>query len=404
MTVDESITLEECLKRGSYCLDHKQWDKAKAYLLPFVAAHSQWPDGWNKLAAAYVGSGEHAEAENASRRCLALDPANADAMVNLAVAVQCQYRDTESIDLCERALQLAPEFPNAHWCEAFALLRLGRWREAWGHYQWGMPACIRPARFPHIPEWIGYKPIPGRRLYIWMEQGIGDAIMMLQLIKPLREKFAPGKVILEVRPELVDLFWGRPLVDEVVAAPANRHKPREFDEHCSMMSLPSIIGLEPQNLPFATHYFGDWQPIGECEIRTVGYCWYGSDWGDTKSTRNVPASVYEHIRWQKGITAVSLHSDGPCSNPDLNEWSKTARAIGECDAVVTVDTGVAHLAGAMGKRVFILTHHIPEWRWQPNATWYPTAEVRPQETAGDWEGLLKDVCADWLTIEKVPSL
>lgn len=156
-------------------------------------------------------------------------------------------RDADAVRCADRALSLDPSLRAARWNRGVCLLRLGRWREAWPDWESGIGIGAREQR-PWPQRWGGVSSVVGKRVYLWGEQGLGDTIMCLRFVAPFRERFRPGRVIVEVQPSLVRIAQGLAGADEVVCKRARHEPATAFDVHASLYSLPAFLGVSPEDV------------------------------------------------------------------------------------------------------------------------------------------------------------
>lgn len=328
-------------------------------------------------------NGKPDEAETFLRAALDYDPNCAPTWGALGSIYSKRGRDAEAIYALDRALSLATNMPTARYTRATPNLRLGRWREGWQDYQFAQVTGLRARRFQQ-PEWDGWSVIEGKTLYVWSEQGFGDMFMALQLLAAVRSQFKPSKIVLEVPRELCPLLKESfCLADEVVPMPSDYREMRPFDAHCSLMSLPAILSLTPEDLPAATNYIVRKAPETRSEALRIGVCWKGRPEHENDRYRSMKADDLAPVVALKGADVFPLTPE----EGNLRHWGETADLIATLDYVVTVDTAVAHLAGAMGVPTFVMLPAIPDFRWMLERTdspWYPSVTLFRQSVLGEW--------------------
>jgi hypothetical protein len=223
--------------------------------------------------------------------------------------------------------------------------------------------------------------------------------MALQLIPEIRKRYKPGHVILECRPDLIPLFdYLVPgIVDQFVAKPDDNCQPVPFDEHISLMSLPAALGLKVDDLPGAVNYIqspaaDDYEPGSN-----VAFCWRGSSIHPADATRSIPLEDLREVP----ADGITFRNFCPGQEPPRwvtgvcgDNWKRTAELLADVDLVITVDTALAHLAGAMGLPCWILLPQKADFRWlldRSDSPWYPSVELIRQKSAGDWRGVMCEV-------------
>lgn len=381
-----------------------------------IAADPDHPDAHYNLANALRAADRLPEAVECYRRLLAAAPRHLPGWLNLAGSLLALNRYQEALEAGRRALELDPQSADAHFCRALALLAQGEYRAGWREYEWRLKdAANFPASCAGRPLWDG-SPLAGRTLLLRCEQGFGDALQFYRYAVMLARGGA--RVVLECRPELLRLFssQGEPL--ELVAAGG---EPPPFDVFCYLMSLPFLCGTTLDTVPAQIPYLrGDaaltarWRGRlrGDGGIK-VGVAWAGSSGYRNDRDRSLPCALLAQLSRVPGLELFSLQVGESARElarvpalagvrdlaPELRDFAETAAVIECLDLVVTVDTAVAHLAGALGKRVCLLLPAAGEWRWlsgRDDSPWYPSARLYRQERAGDWQALLDRVAHDLL--------
>lgn len=346
-------------------------------------------------------------------RAISLAPDEPQAYSNRGNALLALNRQEEAIDNCRRAIALKPDFAEAHWNLSLAQLSLGQYVEGWRGYEWrwtGGPRKLPQRRFAQ-PLWLGAPALDGQTLLVHAEQGLGDSLQMCRYLPLLLARGA--RVVLEVQPALTELLRHNfPQVQVLAqgdALPA-------FDLHCPMMSLPHACQTTLQTIPGATAYLSAdpararlWkQRLGETTKRRVGLAWSGSPTHTNDRHRSLPLSLLEDIvglefDWHALHKDVRV-SDQPALSRSpltdhaqaLTDFSDTAALLSQLDLVITVDTAVAHLAGAMGKPVWLMLPFMAEYRWlvaRSDSPWYGSARLFRQPVAGDWRAVAAQIVA-----------
>ncbi|MGA0605806.1 glycosyltransferase family 9 protein [Phenylobacterium sp. VNQ135] len=270
-----------------------------------------------------------------------------------------------------------------------ALLREGRWAEGWPLLDTRVrlaPDLVPPGPATY-PEWMG-EPLEGRSILVWIEQGLGDQIMFGRFATLLKARGA-GRVTLVCRPPVAPVLETIPGVDAVVAIPVNGSAPIPRHQLWTRyFSLPARLGITLETLPSDPYVRAPHpRPAGQ----GFGLVWRTSVTGGVAHAKTLPEAQARRLA---ELGAVSLHPEDTGAR-DLGE---TADIISGLRLVVSVDTAVAHLAGAMGKPVWILLHRPADWRWldeaRTDSPWYPSARLFRQKTPGDWEPVVSQVLAE----------
>ena len=334
-------------------------------------------------------------------QAVAAHPTDAQALVNLGGARMLAADPEGALADYRRARALAPGLPGAALGEALALLTLGDWEPGWNCYE----ARLFDRRFHPCPaalarpRWHGSEPVAGRTLLLLSEQGLGDTIQFCRYAPLLRARGA--RVVLQVAAPLVPLV--RDLA-ETVAAPGDPLP--GFDAWCPLMSLPRAFATTPHTVPTTPYLAADpaatrrWRRrLGPRRGLRVGLVWAGNPKHPFDALRSLPQAVLAPLLGLPGIEPHALQPEArPVDarirpHPEIADFGDVAALVTLMDVVITVDTAVAHLAGALGRRVWILLPHAADFRWMLDRTdtpWYPSARLFRQTRAHDWEGVVDD--------------
>jgi len=398
---------------------HLSSTRRSAEALPMLerAAFARPGDGhrWSALATAKLNEGECwsglDDLERALRRC----PGDAELWSNHGSALQAVGRFEDSVASFDRALELAPGNGDIRYNRALTLLTLGR-AGAWAEHEhrWSAPGFTSPSRGFAAPLWDG-SAMPGATLLLHAEQGIGDTIQFARFVDPARERFV-GRVVLEVQPPLVALLAPN-LPGIEVQAQGGGLPP--FDRHAPLLSLPAILGAEvgrqPPYLCVPTERGASVSgELGPRRGLRVGFVWAGNPAHGNDRNRSIAFGQMLPLLTLPGVEPVSLQKGERSEDPArhgatmfdagrlFRDLADTAALLDALDLLVTVDTAVGHLAGALGISTRMLIPFRPDWRWgvQGTATpWYPSLRLLRQDRPGDWSGPIRMVeteLADWL--------
>jgi tetratricopeptide (TPR) repeat protein len=358
-------------------------------------------------------AGRYEEAVAAYDSALSIAPDHVKAWNNRGLALQALNRHDEALASFSRALEIRKDYADAHFNQALALLTIGDFRRGFENYEWrwrrtGMPAH---GRSYGRPLWLGEYPLQRKTILLHAEQGLGDTIQFARYV-PLLAR-AGAKVVLEVQAQLVALLGRLEGAASVVA----RGEPLPpFDVHCPLGSLPLALKTEPSTIPAEASYLkaddariAKWRArIGALERPRVALAWAGNAQHINDRNRSIALSRLASLwsaasprfigiqRELRGEDAELLAREPRVMQigAELDDFADTAAVIALVDLVVSVDTSVAHLAGAMGRPVWILLPFSPDWRWAlagESSPWYPNARLFRQPTLGDWDSVIERV-------------
>ncbi|TWJ18878.1 tetratricopeptide repeat protein [Geobacter argillaceus] len=359
------------------------------------------------------------EAIDSYARALALMPEDAEALVTMGTAFEQLGRYDAAMKCYEEALKRVPACAEAHWNLALALLRRGEYLRGWEEFGWRWQKKGYPTRWREFPAqmWDG-RPLHGRTILIHAEQAFGDTIQFARYL-PL-VALRGGTVIVECPQPLAPLLETIQGVTQVVTAGTPLP---HADFHLPLMSLPQLFATTPETIPDQTPYLFPpqerlhrWQArIGSDQRPRIGFVWAGRKSPDPhRSCRlsdlvplanSANASIYS-LQVGEGADQAA----NPPAGMDLidltgniSDFADTAALIAQLDLVISIDTAVAHLAAAMGKRTFILLPFAPDWRWmlgRNDSPWYPTVRLFRQTEPGDWQGVIGRVMEE---LKNVPA-
>ena len=335
----------------------------------------------------------------------------------------------EALRAHELAVERDPKHPGAQYNLALTRIRLGDWRRGWpGHEaRWQFREVHRRPRVFTQPRWNG-EPLEGQRVLLHAEQGLGDTIQFCRYAALVAAR--GGFPVLQVRQPVERLIHSLAVVQagraEIVLQGAGNGlslNGLSFDLECPLMSLPAVFETTPETVPWQGAYLGAERELvartkADSAIRSgsrggprVGVAWAGNPRYKADAQRSMHVKTLSPLLRMPGVDWVSLQK-GPSaeqiseldrdiclfdgSTPD-RDLADTAALVATLDLVITTDTSIAHLAGAMAKTVWILLPHLADWRWGnegETTPWYPAARLYRQAAPGDWEGLLGRVRSD----------
>jgi Flp pilus assembly protein TadD len=369
-------------------------------------------DAHYNLGLALQNLGRLEEAVAAYQKAVELRPDYVDALVNLG-SVSRQGLNTGAALRCfEEAIRREPQNPKAHWERCATLLALGDYERGWPEYEWRWRQndfATPPPLFPQ-PRWNG-SDLGGRRIFLYPEQGYGDTIQFARYATLVARR--GGVVIIGSPPPLRALMATIPGVREVAT---NRATLPRFDVYAPLMSLPAIFGTTLETVPVEIPYLAPprndfkFENTNDGQFR-VGIAWAGARSHKNDSNRSAPLECFLPLMELPGVRCHSLQvGDGieELSQPQVagkitdlgsrfRDFGDTAQAVAQMDLIVSVDTCVAHLAGAMGKSVWTLLPYEAEWRWmlrREDTPWYPGMRLFRQTDPGNWNRVLVRVAVE----------
>ncbi|MBN8929146.1 MAG: tetratricopeptide repeat protein [Rhodospirillales bacterium] len=356
------------------------------------------------------------EAATLYRRGLARRPDHAGALGSLGNTLRAQGDLAGSLGAHDRAVALAPEDADLRFNRATALLAARDFARGCDEYEWRWRRRqAQPRGFR--PPWFG-EPLDGRTILLHAEQGLGDTLHFVRYAPLVATR--GGRVVLEVQPPLVRLL--REMRGTAVVCARGKALPR-FDLHCPLLSLPAAFGTRLGTIPAGVPYLrppDDLLPAAHARLPAasalrVGVAWAGSAHADDAGAqvidrrRSLPPAALLPLARVPGLRLVSLQKHEPDRAPPppelglfdpmagISDMADTAALIAQLDMVVSADTAVAHLAGAMGVPVALLSRSDSCWRWlqdRDDSPWYPTLRLYRQPSPGDWATPVARVAAD----------
>lgn len=407
---------EAYLHRGNARLNRRLVPEAIADFGKVLELRPDHAVAWNNMGTALEQSdGRSEEIIAAYQRAIALKPDFFEACNNLGVVYQYQNRYDEAIEQYRRAITFNPDFEEAHFNLSLVLLVTGQFAEGWKEYEWRTRKQDWQTTGAHsfsIPRWKG-EPFAGRELFVYDEQGMGDTLQFVRYLPMVRE--LGGKVVLETAAPLVDLLKGAGVADEIVCRPFASDPNTRFDYHVPLLSLPQLFQTDPAAIPAEIPYLkaspekaAHWRSRIDPSRFSVGIVWAGKPSHRNDRNRSCPLETFYPLLTMEGIQVIglqkgeaaaqaaglSLPTDFQNVGPALDSFEDTAGMIENLDLMITVDTSVAHLAGAMGRPVWLLVPFSPDWRWlldRNDTPWYPTMRLFRQTEPGDWGAVFRKV-------------
>ena len=395
------------------CIRIGENEKALLSFKKVVEFNPDYPDAYNNIGYMLQRQGKFEEAIAAYERALAIKPGFAMAQNNLGIVLMEQGDLDQAIAAYERALAIKPDYVEAQWNLSLTLILLGNYKRGWPLYESRITKKINKGKYYIFdkPLWQGEFIEKGTKMLICSEQGFGDFIQFCRYFAMLNNIGA--ELIVEAPRPLLNLISS---LECPMALVEKGDKLPEFDVYCHLMSLPFIFGTTVETIPNRTPYiYADsnklqtWRDkLGPHGRPRVGLVWSGSAKHSRDRNRSLKLDQLSNlisihsIEWHSlqkeyrehdqyflaNAPAIFQHQDA------LRDFSDTAALVECMDLIISVDTSVAHLAGALGKPVWILLPFAPDYRWlldREDTPWYPTARLFRQSNIGEWQSVIDHV-------------
>jgi tetratricopeptide (TPR) repeat protein len=392
--------VDSYLNLGALYREQGNYDEAIAIYLKGLQRSPQ-AALYSNLANVYLLTDRLTEAIENCDRALALDPNCAHAYDIKGACLEQQQQTREAIKLYRLAIEKKPDLANAHFNLAHALLSLGEWEEGWQEYQWRFQRGVLQKPAFEQPEWDGSF-LDGKSILLWTEQGYGDTLQFIRYVWYVRER--GGKVIVRCPRSLVRLLS---LVEGVAAVVAEDAPLPGFDVHASLLDLPRLLGIIPSIVPYLpTPKQELFPPLlqGKGKLK-IGIVWQSGDHQNLSSQklkRHKSTQLdYFLSLLDDRLVFFSLQLGNEQIpeqiidlSPFITDFADTATIVSHLDLVITIDTAVAHLAGGLGKQVWVLLPFACDWRWlkdRSDSPWYPTMTLFRQSQPGNWTEVFQRV-------------
>ena len=401
---------EALFGRGLTFLKLKQYQAAHADFAKVVALQPDYRNAHINLGLVLSKLNQYEASLEAYEDALALDDSYAETYNNKGLLLVEMQRFDEALTCYEKAIELDPSFEEVYWNKSHLHLLLGDFTQGWPLYEYRWKSVLKDGqRVLSKPLWLGEAPIKGKTLLVYPEQGLGDFIQFSRYVNELEALGA--QVILEVPSALKSLMHTMEGQYQIVEQDSSLPY---YDYHCPILSLPLALKTQADNIPAETPYLyaneselAQWQSKVDATHFNVGLVWSGAIGHQNDHNRSVPLSAFEPLfavsadfhALQREIrpadqetfdrlACIQNHTDA------LTDFSETAALITQMDLVITVDTSVAHLAGAMDKPCWLLLPYAPDFRWMVNtdiSPWYPSMKLFRQPKPADWTSVMIEV-------------
>jgi tetratricopeptide (TPR) repeat protein len=364
------------------------------------------------LGLVYYGKNLLEEAIRCWQKTLQINPEHQDAYNNMGAAFQDKHELEKAQRCFQKAIDNNPDLPDTHWNKSLCHLLAGSFSEGWSDYQWRfrINTIFFNRHFPQ-PLWEG-EDLTGKTILLYAEQGFGDTIQFIRYV-PLVKKRG-GRVVVECQEDLASLLESMEGIDQLIK---HGQPLPDFDVQCPLLSLPLAFKTQIQTIPASIPYLSlnpaliqKWQGItgADQEDLKIGLVWAGRPTHKKDRKRSLNFEALESILEIPGITFFSLQKGEAAlqiqNRPNriklinvaekLADFTETGALIQNLDLVISVDTAVAHLTGALGKPVWTLLPYSPDWRWlldREDCPWYPSMRLFRQPCPGDWGSVIQSV-------------
>lgn len=401
--------------RGNAFLALQQHQAAMDSYDKALACRPDYTDAWYNRGNALVALQQHQAAIDSYEQAIALQPDNASAWSNRGNTLTQLMQHRAALESYEKAIAADPAHADAQVGLGLCLLQLGKFERGWKQYEWRWEDAMlkKSARNFSQPRWLGAESLHGKTILLHAEQGLGDTLQFCRYAGMVSALGA--RVILEVQPPLVGLLDGLDGAAQVLA----RGQPLpDIDCHCPLLSLPLALGTTLHEIPSGkaylrapAHKLAHWkQRLGETNRPRVGLVWSGNATHKNDHNRSLGLSdliahlphAFDYISLQKEFRladrqTLEQHPQILRLDQEIQDFTDTAALCELVDVVISVDTSVAHLAGALGCPAWIALPFNPDWRWMLNrndSPWYDAVTLYRQQISGQWGPVLQRMAAD----------
>jgi len=405
---------------GAACNKNRSYKRAEEVLQKAISLDKDNAGAYVNLGNVYNKIDKHQDAFACHSKALLLDGKSASNHANIAITYKhLEYYD-EAIKEFKKAIEIDPNFANAHFDLATTYLVTSNYEDGFKEYEWRfkkdeMKTLLRDHSYIfEKPKFELSHETKDKTLLLYSEQGFGDMLQFIRFAEPLKERFPTLKLKVQCRAELKSLFERLYFIDEVVS---RDEEVGEFDYHYAIMSLAYLLDINYENVPNNPYIYAK-DSFGlklDTQMLNIGFVWGASITGEGYEKKIFSPKEIEPLMKNEDIKIYSLQvgedviklKELDISDEDivdlsskLTDFSKTAVAIKELDFVITSDTSVAHLAGAMGKEAWVLLPKKADWRWgleRDKTIWYPSMRLFRQEVDGEWKSVFEKL---FLELEK----
>ena len=406
--------------RGVIFKELKMFDDALLDFKKSIELRPNYADAYLNQGMLFEAIGLTDKSVSNYKKAIELKPDYADAYSNLGTIFHDLGEYSEALECYEKVIELKGDCINAYWNKSLLMLLNGDYEEGWNLYEWRWRRDKNEAR-RHInkPIWLGINSIKDKKVLVWSEQGLGDCIQFCRYVFLMQSLGA--KIILEVPFQLKIILS---TLDKNITIIEKGQPLPDFDLQVPMMSLPLAFKTAVDTIPAKAPYLFSndkfnkrWKKfLGNTNKFRVGLAWSGSENHTKDKKRSIPLKIIEKLLClplefhslqinykESDFEILKLNPKIFQHQKNIKDFSDTAALINNLDLVISVDTSVAHLAGALGKPIWILLSYSPDFRWmlnRKNSPWYSSAQLFRQSRVDDWETVIDEV---WVELKKLTS-
>ena len=406
---------------GNALRDQLKLDEAIEYYNKSILLKPNYYEAYNNMGVALKDQDKLEEAIEAFKKCISLKPKYAEAFNSLGICFQRQDKLDEAIEAYNACILLKPDYASAYYNSSFIYSLKGDLRKGLELYEWRLKKKDIKVRLPrnHL-IWDGIESIKGKKFFVYEEQGLGDVIQFCRYLLLLKKKGA--EVTFRVKKKMHAMLQ---TMDRNIILVENDPDDKEIDFEAPLMSLPYLFSTNLNTIPSSKSYlFANHDKVTSWKKRLtkttfkIGVCWQGAIL-QSEVGRSFPLSLFEDISKLPNIELISLHKGegekqikninfglttfGNDFDAGKNSFEDTAAVMINCDLIISCDTSIAHLAGALGCPIWVALKKIPEWRWmldRNDSPWYPNMRLYRQKDLGDWDHVFKIMKKDLVRLIK----
>ncbi|MCF7885362.1 MAG: tetratricopeptide repeat protein [Candidatus Marinimicrobia bacterium] len=392
--------------------NRNNFKKAINILKYLIESFPDYMEAYNRLGLTYKKAGFLDKSEAIFRKGITKNKDFVRFYGNLANVLQSKGDFKSALNYYNKAIELEPNYYEAIFSRSLLYLLLGKFKKGWKEYEYRWKLQGQHKRNFEVPQWRG-ETIKDKKLLLWAEQGLGDSIQFIRYAPLVKKRV--GKLIIECQSSLIKLFKSISGIDTII----DKDDPNsDFDYHLPMLSLPRVFKTNEETIPNTVPYL---KPDKKTQQKinnsidtkdksyNIAFAWAGNKKYQDDHRRSCQLEHFENLTTISGTQLFSIQKGEPNTelqnksstsiinlSPIINDFADTAAIIKKMDLVISVDTSVAHLAGALGQAVWLLLPFYPDWRWmldRQDTPWYPTMRLFRQEKPGDWKQVFQQIRA-----------